>query len=84
MPTYTPNLANAGQVITKVLTATQLPIKASESSSCLTFSTNTEVLGDDLKLISDYPLLQLVHARPDMCRRFGSRPGARIPFEPDV
>ncbi|KAF4443440.1 pectate lyase [Fusarium acutatum] len=51
-PTYSPNIANAGQGIVKRLTATQLPIKASESSSCLPFSINTEGLSDGLKLIS--------------------------------
>ncbi|SCV29232.1 uncharacterized protein FFB14_02441 [Fusarium fujikuroi] len=82
--TYLPNIAIAGQGIAKVLTATKLPIKASESSSCSPFSINTEGLSDDLKLISGHRLLQLEHAGPDMCRRFGSRPDARILFEPDV
>ncbi|KAF4495386.1 dead deah box helicase [Fusarium agapanthi] len=79
-----PNTANACQGIVKVLAATQLPIKASESSSCLPFSINTEDVGDGPKLISDHRLLQLEHAGPEMFRRFGSRPDARIPFEPDV
>ncbi|KAF5704006.1 pectate lyase [Fusarium mundagurra] len=69
IPPYSLNIANTGQGITNILTATQLPIKATESSSCLPFSINTEVLSDDLKLISYHPLLQLEHAGTDMCRR---------------
>jgi ATP-dependent RNA helicase DDX60 len=78
------NAANAVQDIAKVLTATQLPIKASESWRSLPFPINTEGLSDVSKPVSDHRLLQLEHGDPGMDRRFDSQPDARVPFEPDT